>query len=398
MRNLFAKLYNLSYTINQILELRGNMIEIIEVKTKKEIREFVDFPTKLYKGVKQYVHPLRFDEINNFNPKKNASLEECDVQLFLAKQDGKIVGRIAGIIQRSYNKKVGQTRCRFSRFDAINDVEVARALFGAVENWAREQGMNIVHGPLGFNDLDREGMLIEGFDEIATFEEQYNFPYYKDLLEACGYEKETDWLEYKIFPSPLDERTDRIADMVLKRYNLRVVQEKSKKKFLKKYGDQLFEVIDQAYAPLHGTVPLSESVRAQILEQFELILSLKFFIAIVDENDRVIAFGFALPSLAKAVNKSKGKMLPAGIFRMLHAIKKPQVVDLALVGIRPEYQGKGVNAIIMRFMANSIKKNHIQFCETNLNLEDNIKIQQQWKLFNHSQHKRRRCFIKKLDN
>ena len=374
------------------------MIEIIEVKTKKEIREFVDFPTKLYKGVKQYVHPLRFDEINNFNPKKNASLEECDVQLFLAKQDGKIVGRIAGIIQRSYNKKVGQTRCRFSRFDAINDVEVAHALFGAVENWAKEQGMNIVHGPLGFNDLDREGMLIEGFDEIATFEEQYNFPYYKDLLEACGYEKETDWLEYKIFPSPLDERTDRIADMVLKRYNLRVVQEKSKKKFLKKYGDQLFEVIDQAYAPLHGTVPLSESVRAQILEQFELILSLKFFIAIVDENDRVIAFGFALPSLAKAVNKSKGKMLPAGIFRMLHAIKKPQVVDLALVGIRPEYQGKGVNAIIMRFMANSIKKNHIQFCETNLNLEDNIKIQQQWKLFNHSQHKRRRCFIKKLDN
>lgn len=378
--------------------MRGNMIEIIEVKTKKEIREFVDFPTKLYKGVKQYVHPLRFDEINNFNPKKNASLEECDVQLFLAKQDGKIVGRIAGIIQRSYNKKVGQTRCRFSRFDAINDIEVAHALFGAVENWAKEQGMNIVHGPLGFNDLDREGMLIEGFDEIATFEEQYNFPYYKDLLEACGYEKETDWLEYKIFPSPLDERTDRIADMVLKRYNLRVVQEKSKKKFLKKYGDQLFEVIDQAYAPLHGTVPLSESVRAQILEQFELILSLKFFIAIVDENDRVIAFGFALPSLAKAVNKSKGKMLPAGIFRMLHAIKKPQVVDLALVGIRPEYQGKGVNAIIMRFMANSIKKNHIQFCETNLNLEDNIKIQQQWKLFNHSQHKRRRCFIKKLDN
>ena len=398
MRNLFAKLYNLSYTINQILELRGNMIEIIEVKTKKEIREFVDFPTKLYKGVKQYVHPLRFDEINNFNPKKNASLEECDVQLFLAKQDGKIVGRIAGIIQRSYNKKVGQTRCRFSRFDAINDVEVARALFGAVENWAREQGMNIVHGPLGFNDLDREGMLIEGFDEVATFEEQYNFPYYKDLLEACGYEKETDWLEYKIFPSPLDERTDRIADMVLKRYNLRVVQEKSKKKFLKKYGDQLFEVIDQAYAPLHGTVPLSESVRAQILEQFELILSLKFFIAIVDENDRVIAFGFALPSLAKAVNKSKGKMWAAGVLGMLQAVKKPQVVDLALVGIRPEYQGKGVNAIIMRFMANSIKKNHIQFCETNLNLEDNIKIQQQWKLFNHSQHKRRRCFIKKLDN
>lgn len=378
--------------------MRGNMIEIIEVKTKKEIREFVDFPTKLYKGVKQYVHPLRFDEINNFNPKKNASLGECDIQLFLAKRDSKIVGRIAGIIQRSYNQKVGQTRCRFSRFDAIDDVEVAHALFGSVENWARQKGMNIVHGPLGFNDLDREGMLIEGFDEIATFEEQYNYPYYKNLLEACGYKKETDWLEYKIYPSPVDERTDRLADLVLKRYNLRVVEEKNKRRFLKKYGDKIFEVVDEAYAPLHGTVPISGNVRAQILEQFGLVISLKFFITIVDENDRVVAFGFALPSLAKAVNKSKGKILPAGIFRMLRAIKRPQIVDLALVGIRPEYQGKGINGVIMRFMANTIKKNHIQFCETNLNLEDNIKIQQQWNLFEHTQHKRRRCFIKKLEN
>ena len=373
------------------------MIEIIEVQTQKEIKEFVDFPTKLYKGVKQYVHPLRYDEINNFNPKKNASLKECDIQLFLAKQDDKVVGRIAGIIQKSYNQKVGQSRCRFSRFDSINDVEVARALFSAVENWAKQKGMNIVHGPLGFNDLDREGMLIEGFDEVATFEEQYNFPYYKDLLEASGYLKETDWLEYKIYPTPVDERTDRLADLVLKRYDLKIVEAKNKRRFIKKYGNQIFEVVDEAYAPLHGTVPISESVRAQILEQFELVVSLKFFITIVDKNDRVVAFGFALPSLAKAVNKSKGKMLPAGLFRMLRAIKKPQILDLALVGIRPEYQGKGLNAVIMRFMSQTIKKNHIQFCETNLNLEDNIKIQQQWKLFEHDQHKRRRCFIKDLD-
>lgn len=373
------------------------MIEIIEVQTQKEIRDFVDFPTKLYKGVKQYVHPLRYDEINNFNPKKNASLKECEIQLFLAKRDDVIVGRIAGIIQKSHNQKTGQARCRFSRFDSINDVEVARALFGAVEGWAKQKGMNIVHGPLGFNDLDREGMLIEGFDEVATFEEQYNFPYYKDLLEASGYLKETDWLEYKIYPSPVDERADRLADIVLKRYDLKVVEAKNKRRFIKKYGKQVFEVVDEAYAPLHGTVPISDDVRAQILEQFELVLSLKFFITIVDKNDRVVAFGFALPSLAKAVSKSKGKILPAGIFRMLRAIKKPQILDLALVGIRPEYQGKGLNAVIMRFMAQTIKKNHIQFCETNLNLEDNIKIQQQWDMFKHDQHKRRRCFIKNLE-
>ncbi len=397
-----SKIYLQNYAIYSIMKgkfekMRGNMIEIIEVQTQKEIKDFVDFPTKLYKGVKQYVHPLRYDEINNFNPKKNASLKECDIQLFLAKQDDKIVGRIAGIIQKSYNQKVGQARCRFSRFDSINNVEVARALFSAVEDWAKQKGMNIVHGPLGFNDLDREGLLIEGFDEVATFEEQYNFPYYKDLLEACGYLKETDWLEYKIYPTPVDERADRLADLVLKRYDLKIVEAKNKHRFIKKYGKQVFEVVDEAYAPLHGTVPISESVREQILEQFELVLSLKFFITIVDKNDRVVAFGFALPSLAKAVNKSKGKMLPAGIFRMLRAIKKPQILDLALVGIRPEYQGKGLNAVIMRFMSQTIKKNHIQFCETNLNLEDNIKIQQQWKLFEHDQHKRRRCFIKDLD-
>lgn len=374
------------------------MIEIVKVNNKKEVKQFVDFPTKLYKGIKQYVHPLRFDEINNFDKSKNKSLLECDIQLFLAKKDGQIVGRIAGIIQRSYNKKVNEKRCRFSRFDCIDDVEVAKALFGAVENWAKSMGMNIVHGPLGFNDLDREGMLIEGFDEIATFEEQYNYPYYLNLLEQSGYIKETDWLEYKIYPSKVDERANRLADLVLDRYKLKVVNIKNKRKFLKKYGNQIFEVVDEAYAPLHGVVPIQGEVRQQILKQFGLVLSLKFFITIVDKNDKVVAFGFALPALAKAVNKSEGKMLPFGIFRMLKAIKHPEIVDLALVGIRPLYQGKGLNAVIMRYLAQTMDKNHIKYCETNLNLEDNIKIHQQWELFNHVQHKRRRCFIKNLDN
>ncbi len=373
------------------------MVKIVEAKTKKQIKQFVDFPTALYKGVKQYVHPLRGDEINNFDKSKNMSLKQCDVKLFLAYRDGKIVGRIAGIIQNAYNKKVNEKRCRFSRFDSINDKEVSRALFNVVENWAKEMGMNIVHGPLGFNDLDREGMLIEGFDELATFEEQYNFPYYKELLEDSGYIKETDWLEFKIYPTPVDERTDRIANLVLKRYDLRILKPRSKHQFIKKYGDQIFEVTDEAYAPLHGTVPITPEVRKQILSQFELVISLKYFITIVDKNDRVVAFGFALPSMAKAVQKSKGKLFPFGAFRILHAVRHSKVVDLALVGIRPEYQGKGLNAIVMRFMSKAMLDNKLEYCETNLNLEDNIKIQQQWELFGHEQHKRRRCFIKVLN-
>ena len=372
------------------------MIEVIEVKTKRQLKQFVDFPTKLYRGVKEYVHPLRGDEINNFIPKKNASLEDCEVKLFLAKKDGKIVGRIAGIIQHLFNEKTGEKRCRFSRFDSIDDGEVAKALFVACETWAKEQGMDIVHGPLGFNDLDREGMLIEGFDELSTFEEQYNFPYYQRLLEENGYIKETDWVEYKIFPTDVDPRAERLWKVVLDRYKLRIDESKNTRQLIKKYGDQVFDVINEAYAPLHGTVPITEKVKAQILKQFGLVISTKYFITIVDKENKLVAFGFAMPSLSKAVQKCEGRLFPFGWTKVLKAIKKPEILDLALVGIRPNWQGKGLTAVIMRFMANVIKDNKIKYCETNLNLEDNIKIQQQWEMFEHSQHKRRRCFIKHI--
>lgn len=373
------------------------MIEIREVVTKTDIKKFVDFPTKLYKKCKNYVHPIRMDEINLFDKDKNVSYDDCEIIYFLALSEGAVVGRIAGIIQKLYNEKTGEKRARFSRFDTINDVKVAKALLKAVENWAKDKGMNIVHEPMGFNDLDREGMLIEGFDEIATFEEQYNFDYYPRLMEKCGYKKEIDWLEYKVFaPKKVDERIERLAEVVLKRYDLRIVNEKSKKKLIDRYKDGIFEVIDEAYSPLYGVVPLTQKLREQLTAQFELFLSLKFFIVVVDKNDRVVAFGFAFPSLSRAMNKSRGKFLPFGIFRMIHAIKYPKIVDLALIGIRPEFQGKGVNAVIMRFLMQQMINEKIEYCETNLNLEDNIKIQQQWESFEHVQHKKRRSYIKIL--
>ncbi len=374
------------------------MIEIKEVKTKRDKRKFVDFPTKLYKGCKEYVHPLRMDELNLFS-EKNVSYEDCDTIYFLAYKDGKIVGRIAGIEQKIYNAKVNEKRIRFTRFDCINDEEVAKALFNAVENWARSKGMDIVHGPLGFNDLDREGMLIEGFDELATFEEQYNYSYYPELMEKCGYVKEVDWVEFKIFPTygEREKRVEKIADKVLKRYNLKIATDKNKRRFIERYKKGIFEVIDEAYGDLHGVVPYTDKLRDQIINQFKMFISLKYIVTIVNEKDEVVAFGFGIPSLSKAVQKSKGRLTPFGIIRLLHAVKHPKILDFALIGIRKNYLNKGLPAIVLNYIMKKLPEFGIEHCETNLNLEYNIPIQNQWKNFDHVQHKRRRCYIKYLN-
>ncbi len=383
--------------VNKIVYNSSVMIEIKEVKTKKQIKTFVDFPTKLYKGVKQYVHPLRMSEFELFNPKKNASFEDCDAKYFLCYKDGKLVGRIAGIIQRLYNEKVNEKRVRFTRFDAINDTQVAKALFDAVENYAKENGMNTVHGPMGFNDLDREGMLIEGFDEIATFEEAYNFDYYKDLMKECGYEKEVDWVEYNItVPKQLDSKIIRVAELIKEKYHLKLADKKNKRAFIKKYAPGIFKLLDEAYGPLYGVVPYTDKVRKQVIDQFNLFISTDFISLVVDENDNVISFGFAIPSLSEVINKCEGKLNLVSIFKLIKAVKHPSQLDLALIAVKPEYASKGVPAVIMYEMINNFIKHGIVSCETNLNLEDNIQIQHLWKNFEHHQHKRRRSWIKHI--
>lgn len=375
------------------------MIEIIEVKTKKERKEFVEFPNKLYKNNPYFCPAITADELSMFDPKKNVSYEDCEAKYFLAKENGKVVGRIAGIIQKLYNNKTGEKRVRFSRFDCINDEKVAKALFNAVENYAREKGMNLVHGPLGFNDLDREAMLIEGFDKLSTFEEQYNYPYYPELMEKCGYAKEVDYVEYKLYkPAAHNERVNRIADAVMKKYNLRYGTAKNMTEYINKYKDGIFAVIDEVYAPLYGTIPFTDKLRNQIISQFRLFLNQKLFMTIVDENDKVVAFGFAIPSITKVIQKTKGKIIHPAILKIFKAIKKPEGVDLALTGVLPEYRAKGVNALIMKFFIDSMIDLDIKWCETNLNLEDNSRIQNQWKNFKHERHKRRRCYIKNLNN
>ena len=374
------------------------MIEIKEVKTKKEVKTFVDFISKLYKDCKYYAYPLRMDELASFNPKKNSAWKDCDVVMYLAYKDGELVGRIAGLVQKAYNKKVDGKFVRFTRFDCINDKEVSRALFNAVETWAKQKGMNTVHGPLGFNDVDTEGMIIEGFDEMCTFEERYNFEYYKYLMEDAGYIKDVDWIERKIYPTETTDKVARIADMVQKRYNLSFAKEKNKKVLINKYKDKIFDLVDAAYSKLYGVVPLTDEVRKQLISQFIMFVDLKYMFIIVNDKEEVVCFGVAIPALNKALYKSKGRLTIPAIFRVFKALKHPKVVDFALLAVQPEYQNKGVNALAIKYLMDNMAKFGVEYCETNLCLEENIKITQTWEnYFKFEQHRRRRAWKKELN-
>ena len=375
------------------------MISVIEVKNKRQRKKFVDFPTKLYKGNDYYVHPLRMDEFAIFDPNKNVAFDECDMVFYLAYKDGHIAGRICGLVQKVYNAKNNVKKVRFTRFDCIEDFEVAKALIEKIEEWARIMGMDTVHGPLGFHDLEREGLLIEGFDELATFEENYNYPYYKEYLEKLGYIKDVDYLSFTIkLPEKTDERIVKIGDMIMKRYNLRIATAKNKKEYINKYKDGIFDLLNESYGDLYGVIPYNDKLKKQLIDQFNLIINLEYLITILDENDRVVAFGFGLPSIAKSVQKSKGKLLPLGLFRILHDKNHCKMADFGLIGVRKELQGKGIPAIILNYIVNAAKEIGVERVETNHSLEDNHKILQTWKNFDDvRQHKRYRVFTKDLN-
>ncbi|MBE5744436.1 MAG: N-acetyltransferase [Clostridiales bacterium] len=374
------------------------MVKVREVKTKKDIRDFVNFSLKLYKNNEYFVPPIYMDELAIFTD-KNAYLSTCDQAFFLAEKDGKTVGRIQVIVQKAHNDLTGEKRVRFSRFDAIDDKEVSRALFTAVEDYAKRNGFDIVCGPLGYSDLEREGLLIEGFSELSTYEEQYNYSYYQALIEDMGYEKEVDWLEYKLtLPDEKNPKIERVAEHALKRANLHRADfsKLSVSQIVDKYKDGIFHCIDECYKHLYGTVPFDEKSKKQILDSFKLVLNKKLLEVILDENENVVAFALALPSLSKALQKSGGKITLGALIRLLKAIKNPDIIDLALIGVLPEYQNKGINAVALCALYKMLGEDGIKHCETNLNLESNWQVQAQWKYFNAVNHKRRRSFIKKL--
>lgn len=372
------------------------MVTVRRVESKRDIREFIEFPLRLYKECEYFVPPMYADE------KKLLISGGCsdtyESVFFLAERDGKTVGRIHGIHHKQYNELKGERRVRFNRFDSIDDTEVSRALFSEVEKWATERGMTEVSGPLGFSDLDREGLLIEGFEENSTFEEQYNYKYYGRLVEDAGYSKEVDWLEFELrAPEKRNEMLSRVAKRALEMNKLHIAPTNmSKKAYIDKYADSFFDCLDECYSKLYGTVPISAEQRKELIEQFLLIININFAVFICDESDRVVAFGLCFPSIGDALKKSGGRLTLPAILKLLKMAKSPKVMDLGLVAVRPEYQNSGVNAVLVDGIVEMLSSGLIEKCETNLNLQTNTAVIAQWKYMSARQHKRRRAYLKHI--
>ena len=375
------------------------MVEIREVKSKSDLRRFVAYPNKLYRDVPQFMPPLQSEDMADWDRKKNPAFEYCDAKCYLALRDGEIVGRIGAILSRRSNEKWNKRRMRFTQVDFIDDIEVSTALFETVEAWAREMGCNEVHGPLGFTDLDREGMLVEGFDQKSMFITYYNHPYYIDHLTRLGYVKDVDWVEFLIdVPQPGDRivpRLQQLSDRVLKSTGLHVAQVRHRRDF-RPYIEKVFDLINTCYAHLYGTVELSREQIKKYADKFIPMINPDLACFVMDENDNMVAFGVAAPSMAAAIKKNDGHMFPFGFIDILRALRKNDTLDLYLIAVRPDYQDRGVNAVLMNHVLKGCHKIGIQKAETGPQLEQNFKIQHQWSLFKYRNHKRRRCFIKQL--
>ena len=373
------------------------MIEIREVKTPKDKKAFVTYPFTLYKNNKYYVPSLRMDENRIFDSRCDY-WEVTENAFFLAYKDGELVGRIHGIIQKQYNEIYNTKVVRFTRFDSINDQEVANALFDAVIAWGKSKNMDTIVGPLGFSDLEREGLLIQGFDEKQTYAEQYNYSYYQPLIEKYGFEKDIDWLEFNLTKKEdLDPRLFEMGDQILKKYDLRVVPIKgvSKGKYFKSYYKKFFHLLDVAYKKLYGVVPSTPKLEDNLVKTLGTFIPKKHFRLIVDKNDDLVAFALMMPNLSDALRKSKGRITIPFIFRVLKAMRKPKMVDFMLIGVHPDYLNKAIPSIFLKYIYPMFDEG-VESFETNLNLESNHEIMNCWKYFDARHHKRRRCFKKSI--
>lgn len=379
--------------------MTNNQIIIREADTRDLIRKFVDYPNKLYRDVPQFVPAFYGDDLADWDRNKNPAFSYCEAKAFLAYRNGEIVGRIGAILSHRANELWNTSRMRFSQVDFIDDYEVSSALFKTVEDWAREKGCNEVHGPLGFCDLDREGMLIEGFDVRSMFITYYNHPYYIEHLTRLGYIKDVDWIEYKL-PCPTREDhyyklIHRLAERALKNGSYHKVKVTSHRQY-KPYIKKVFELVNEAYSPLYGVVDLNEEQINKYADKFVPLINPDYCALIVDDNDDLMAFGVCAPSVATAMQKSHGRLFPTGWIGVLKSLRKNNAVDLLLMAVRPELQGTGLNTVIIDHIMESCIRNGIEYAETGPQLELNTKMVNQWKALELEPFKRRRCFIKHL--
>ncbi len=372
-------------------------ISLKEVTSDKDLKRFVDFQYKLYKNDKYWVPPLKKEELFSLRRDKNPAFDFCETKYWLAYKNEELVGRIAGIINHKFNDKFNKKIMRFGWIDFIDDEEVCSSLLSTVENWAKEKDMHEVHGPLGFTDMDGEGTLIEGFDEVSTLGAIYNYPYYPRLIERNGYTKDIDWIEYqvKMTSDPVPEKISRISDIALNRNKLHVLRVNKPKELLP-YAREMFYLINSSYKDLYGFVELSDKQIDMYVKQYFGFIKPEYLPVVLNEKNEMVAFGITMPSLSRAFQKAKGKLFPFGFIYILKAMKNNPGLDLYLTAVRPDMQDKGVNAILMNEINKLIIKNNIRLVETNRELESNSKVQAQWKFFEHRQHKRRRCYKKEI--
>ncbi len=374
-------------------------IQIKPVSTGKEMRTFVRFGNRLYKGNRYYVPSMPMDDLNTLNPKKNGAFDFSEAQCFLAYKDGETVGRVAAIINHKANESWGVKQVRFGWIDFIDDLEVSAALLDAVEKFGRERGMTQIVGPLGFTDFDPEGMLVEGFDRLSTMALIYNYPYYPEHMKKHGYYKETGWVEYRItLPEQMPEKHVKFAEIIKKRYNLKLRKLTRSQIKKERYGHKLFQLINDTYCVLYGYSLLSEKQIDQYVDMYLSIVDTKMLTFVENEQGELVAAGISIPSLSEALQKCNGEIFPFGWWHLLKAMywKKPDTLDLLLIGIRPDYQNKGLNSLVFMDLFDNYKKLGFKYAETNANLETNIKVQAMWEPFEKELHKRRWVFGKEL--
>ena len=376
----------------------GN-IDIIKVTTKKDRKTFAHFGNELYKDSEYAVPDLEFDVLDTFDPKKNAAYDFCEAELFLARKDGKVVGRVAAIINHRANETWNVRNVRFGYLDFIDDMEVSAALLKTVEDWGRERGMTSIQGPMGFTDFDKEGMLVEGFDKLGSLTALYNYPYYVSHMDAHGYGKEVDWVQIRVaVPEGMPDKFKRGAEMIMRRYGLKIRKLTAGMVLRQGYGQKIFDLLNAAYAPLFGFSQLSQRQIDSYVKTYFGLEDLKFVTLVLDKDDNLIGVAVTMNSLARAIRKAKGRIFPFGWFHLLRALKfkMEDTVEMILIAIKPEYQGKGVNSLFFYDLIPIYQKAGFKYAETAPQLEENLKELNQWRILNPEFPKRRRCYCRKL--
>jgi len=371
-------------------------IKLQEIKRRKDFKKFVRYTFDLYKDNQYWIPPIIKGELDVLLPGRNPAFEHCDAIYVLALKNGKVVGRIAGIINHLCNRSSGKLQARFGWFDFEDDEEVSTSLIRFIENWALNEGMNELIGPIGFTTFDRQGLLVEGFDQLPTIASTYNYSYYAKHIEQHGYEKQTDYLEFEIkTPDKIPEKPTQIINIIKNKYRLTPLHAKSRKELIS-YADQVFHVINESYKEILGFVPLTQKQCKFFIKKYFSVIHPNFTTAVLDQNEKMVGFQIAMPSLSRAFQKANGKLFPFGIVHIIKAIKNPERVDVLLVGVLPEFQRKGVNAFFFSELAKACIQKNIRFAESNGLLEENLKIQNFLRYVEAKLHKRRRLYYKTL--